>query len=326
MQALPRTTDPLVSPVLAAGPELDTITYDGQDIIREIRSGVAAYTYIHGPGIDEPLARLDGSGAAYYHADGLGSIVAMTDDTGAVVSTRRYDAWGNLELGASEPGYAFTAREWDPETGLYYYRARYYDPKVGRFISEDPIGTAGGPNMYVYVGDRPANGWDPLGLVDFSGKSGDVEQAYVQQDRLLREVSTNKKLLDYFAVVFEADLKEYLTPGKHGTFALSERGSGTVGHCNAGWPFPLNPDMYLNMSYDLFGGDGQMFRATLIHELAHLADRDTHWSGHGDYPYTKEDTERARVGQKMNPFDGWYGYYAEVYYVGRVITPSARPK
>ena len=45
--------------------------------------------------------------------------------------TRQYDAWGNLESGASEPGYAFTGREWDPETGLYYYRARYYDPKVG---------------------------------------------------------------------------------------------------------------------------------------------------------------------------------------------------
>lgn len=47
----------------------------------------------------------------------------MTDQAGAVVDTRQYDAWGNLEVGANRPGYAYTGREWDPETGLYYYRA-----------------------------------------------------------------------------------------------------------------------------------------------------------------------------------------------------------
>jgi RHS repeat-associated protein len=59
---------------------------------------------------------------------------------------------------------AYTGREWDPETGLYYYRARYYDPKVGRFISEDPIGFAGGVNFYGYVWGRPTGLVDPFGL------------------------------------------------------------------------------------------------------------------------------------------------------------------
>ena len=139
--------------------------YDGQDILKETRSDGTVYTYVHGPGIDEPLARVDQAGSvAYYHADGLGSIAKMTDGNGNVIQTRQYDAWGNLEVGADQPGYAFTGREWDPETGLYYYRARYYDPKIGRFISEDPIGFLAGVNFYGYTFNNPARFIDPSGL------------------------------------------------------------------------------------------------------------------------------------------------------------------
>jgi RHS repeat-associated protein len=142
--------------------------YDGQGILRETVSGPAGtstYLYIHGPGVDEPLAKKDvASGAmTYYHSDGLGSIVATTDAAGNVTSRRQYDAWGNLEVGASESGYAFTGREWDSETGLYYYRARYYDPKLAIFISEDPIGFGGGLNAYTYALGDPVNLFDPDG-------------------------------------------------------------------------------------------------------------------------------------------------------------------
>ena len=73
---------------------------------------------------------------------------------------------GNLEPSTSSvaEGYAYTGREWDPESGLYYYRARYYDPKIGRFISEDPIGFGGGINFYAYVGNNPVRFIDPFGL------------------------------------------------------------------------------------------------------------------------------------------------------------------
>lgn len=137
--------------------------YDGSGILRE-SSSTGTLSYIQGPGIDEALAREDSSSALqYYHADGLGSIVKMTDQAGIVTLARQYDAWGNLGIGTGEPGYAFTGREWDPETGLYYYRARYYDPRLGRFISEDPIGFDGGINLYAYVGSDPVLLRDPSG-------------------------------------------------------------------------------------------------------------------------------------------------------------------
>ena len=88
----------------------------------------------------------------------------VSDASGGVTQSRQYDAWGRLEAGAGEPGHAFTGREWDPETGLYYYRARYYDPVQGRFIAADPVGFGAGPNFYAYVGNRPASTIDPSGL------------------------------------------------------------------------------------------------------------------------------------------------------------------
>ncbi|MFA5354797.1 MAG: RHS repeat-associated core domain-containing protein, partial [Thermodesulfovibrionales bacterium] len=146
--------------------------YDNEDIILEYQSvnGGAKETtkYLHGPGIDEPLAMERGGHTYYYHADHLGSIVALTDEAGAVVQKYDYDSYGNLDPGTTtiKQPYTYTGREWDSETGLSYYRARYYDAKAGRFISKDPIGFAGGDaNLYRYVENNPIKWVDPLGLV-----------------------------------------------------------------------------------------------------------------------------------------------------------------
>jgi RHS repeat-associated protein len=150
-----------------AGGVTTSYTYDGVNILREI-TGATTPKYVQGPGIDELLAQEDGAGVlSYFHADGLGSIVKTTNSAGAVTASRRYDAFGNLEL-ATTNGYAFTGREWDSETGLYYYRARYYDPKIGRFLSEDPIGFEAGVNFYSYVQNGPVNLTDPFGLDSFA--------------------------------------------------------------------------------------------------------------------------------------------------------------
>lgn len=90
-------------------------------------SEVARFAYdIHGLRIDEPLAKEDIGVPSEFHADALGSIAAVTNTAGSVGLTRGYDAWGVSQIGASEPGYAFAGREWDPEVVLCYYRARHY--------------------------------------------------------------------------------------------------------------------------------------------------------------------------------------------------------
>lgn len=142
--------------------------YDNQAILFDYdETGAIGNRYLHGPNIDEPLAVTTGKEKYYYHADGLGSIIALTDATGKVVQTYDYDSFGNLKDQKSriKQPFAYTGREWDKETGLYYYRARYYDPMEGRFISKDPIGFRGGINIYAYVLNNPINWIDPTGLL-----------------------------------------------------------------------------------------------------------------------------------------------------------------
>jgi RHS repeat-associated protein len=153
-----------------AGGVTTTYVYDGSQFLEERPSGGSTKRYVYGPGIDQPLAQSVGGVTSYFAADHLGSVVRTTDATGAPTLTRQYDPWGNLLQGSTTSGYAFTGREWDSETGLYYYRARYYDPKLGRFISEDPSRFEGAVNFYSYVDNRPASAVDPSGLLGVKWK------------------------------------------------------------------------------------------------------------------------------------------------------------
>ncbi len=104
----------------------------------------------------------------YYHADALGSIIGLSNETGQMVTTYAYDAFGHVTISGemSDNPFQYTGRENDG-TGLYYYRAMYYSPELQRFVSEDPIGLNGGDvNFYAYVGSNPTK------LTDFSGLSG----------------------------------------------------------------------------------------------------------------------------------------------------------
>ncbi len=187
-------------------PRATYYVYDNEDIIMEYNhKGKVTARYVHGLGIDEPLAvaltlpllTKEGSkgrsAVYYYHADGLGSITALTDAKGKVVQRYDYDSFGNLKHyghKVKQP-YTYTAREYDRETGLYYYRARYYDANVGRFIGKDPIlnplnpmtiGLSRSANLivwmtpylisspkglhpYVYVGNVPTMYTDSTGLL-----------------------------------------------------------------------------------------------------------------------------------------------------------------
>jgi RHS repeat-associated protein len=122
--------------------------------------------YIRTLNIDEPLARITSDGTIrYYHADALGSIIALTDDLGNVKTQYNYSPFGETDL-IGEPSdnpFQYTGRENDG-TGLYYYRARYYSPVLRRFVSEDPIRLKGGINFFIYASNNPILFIDIFGL------------------------------------------------------------------------------------------------------------------------------------------------------------------
>ncbi len=132
-------------------------------------------SYVYGNGIDAVLQRSGPSGTLFYHPDALGSTVAITGATGVVLERYRYEPFGLPTFLSADgqtivpsSGFAngrlFTGREWEQEVELYYYRARFYDPSLGRFITRDPAGFVDGLNLYQYVRSNPLRVGDPLGL------------------------------------------------------------------------------------------------------------------------------------------------------------------
>jgi len=149
----------------ASGDAITNFLYDGTDIVVDRRSDGTALDYLNGGGVDDKLRQTSGAtGPLYFIPDHLGSTAAVTDASGNLSERIQYDPFGE-SAGSSLTRYGYTGRERDDTTGLIYYRARWYDPQQGRFISEDPIGLAGNdPNLYRYVGNDPINLTDPLGL------------------------------------------------------------------------------------------------------------------------------------------------------------------
>jgi len=109
---------------------------------------------------------LRSSTTSYYQADGLGSVTSLTNAAGTAAQNYTYDSFGNLiaTTGSLVNSFRYTGREWDTETSLYYYRARYYDPAMGRFLGEDPSKFTGSLDFYTYVSNRVGNFVDPWGL------------------------------------------------------------------------------------------------------------------------------------------------------------------
>jgi len=150
--------------------------YDGDNLIEETNSsGAVVARYEDTQNIDEPLAMLRSGATSYYHADGLGSVTSLSSAAGSIANTYTYDSFGNLtaSTGSLVNPFRYTARESDTETGLYYYRARYYDQNVGRFLSEDASRQGSlevvAWDFYSYVSNDPVNFIDPLGLYQLQG-------------------------------------------------------------------------------------------------------------------------------------------------------------
>jgi RHS repeat-associated protein len=151
-----------------------TYVYDGANLILELEIGTddkdkkteKATRYLYGLGTSEPLAIEQKGEIYYYHLDGLNTPAALTDHKGKVTVSYEYSAFGERKHhGNTVKQYlTFPGQYLDGETGLHYNWNRYYDPETGRYITVDPIGLAGGMNLYSYVSANPISRIDPMGL------------------------------------------------------------------------------------------------------------------------------------------------------------------
>jgi RHS repeat-associated protein len=153
---------------------VSTYLYDGLNPV-QMSSSSGTNTYLGGLDLDDHFGQSAGGVNESYLRDPLGSTVAMTDSGGSLLDQYTYDPYGNGTVsGGSSTQFQFAGREND-FNGVFYMRSRYYSPAIGRFISRDPAGLAGGINLYAYAGDSPTNFTDPTGTgLDSLEGPGDV--------------------------------------------------------------------------------------------------------------------------------------------------------
>jgi RHS repeat-associated protein len=184
---------------VTSGTSTTRFIYDGDALVGEYDgSGTMTERYVHGSnaGADDPLLWYHGPSIAatihWLHTDRLGSIIATVNNYGVQSSINTYDEYG-IPGAANQGRFQYTGQAWLPELGMYYYKARIYSPTLGRFMQTDPIGYAGGINLYGYVSNDPVNRIDPLGTADLN-LFGD------QDDARLRDAGANFDVPGFFTV------------------------------------------------------------------------------------------------------------------------------
>jgi RHS repeat-associated protein len=277
--------------------------WQGLRMLREERPGQSSL-YLYEPGSYAPLARLDQAEGEeqklyYFHTDQIGTPLEMTDREGQIVWQATYKAWGSVEkltVNAVEQNLRFQGQYFDDETGLHYNTFRYYDPEVGRFVTQDPIGLSGGFNLYRYAAN--STGWiDPFGLTGFfspsifTAPSGSVHTVYQQVIDWDLPVNTRSGIRTNLDLASEGkspfvvkngsysqlNLHHSKQDGLGSLFELSADTHQKFGKTNAPHPHlpgqhPLNP-----VDRDLFNGD-----------------REAYWKGRAQSEINNRNSSRSR--------------------------------
>ena len=237
----------------------------------DVNAATASST-IYEPGIDRPLAEVSDSGTVtFYHQDWLGSVVLLTNSSGAKVQAYLYDVWGKVS-GFDASGapvtttavlsrFLYTAREFDQETGLYHYRARAYSPGLGRFAQFDPIDFSGGDfNFLRYVSNDPVNLVDPNGesaltaILPFAGGAAAADGPFPVGDVIGGSLLAGAALWDLYNWMNQEPAEEDcpVVPPSDPSESPGEgwewRGNGPPGSNEGAWVNPgtgetLHPDL-----------------------------------------------------------------------------------
>jgi RHS repeat-associated protein len=290
-----------------------TFLYDGTDLIAEYdNAGAMQKRYLHGPGTDDPWAELTGStvttsNVKYLYPNYQGSIFAQADGSGAVTDIYAYGPYGEpIVKNASNPGsvtqsfsgsrFRYTGQTTIPEAGLYYYKARVYDPMYGRFLQADPVGSKDDLNLYAYVAGDPVNKVDPTGLAGCSqdlsgGKDGDCGKWLAAQRGAAMDVQlTQKALAAYrnapdsdagksFATAFKSAIGPNALTGKRGEANLAklERGLNFLSK------FYADPGTAKGGQYDVTRGTmGENMEGTIRNHAVMFASSFFEGNGKGD--------------------------------------------
>jgi RHS repeat-associated protein len=163
-------------------------------VLEEVQNGAAVRTYTYGLQRISESQMVNGSWTtSFYGYDGAGSVRQLTDSTGKVTDEYEYDAFGNsfTKQGTTPNNYMYRGEQFDSDMGLYYLRARYYNPATGRFLSRDPEdGISNNPatlHKYLYVGGDPVNGIDPLGWEDIIEYKAQSKASGLQSHHIIEQ-------------------------------------------------------------------------------------------------------------------------------------------